>query len=634
MPSQEPQNELNWRLLLMGTIVCAVTAAAIPYVTLKLGMGVDLTYGGMFMAAALLGRHASGQRLAIQLNIIQTMINVVSGIGFMVVILAAFYYIQNVFGRDIGFHPEWWQVAVWLFVSANLGIFMGVLPRRAILDDASLPWPTGRAVLSVAQTLSDPAAGAVTQKRRNVLTVTTAVAGFLTFLKDGLGIIGHTAGKAALSLSLGMELAGFGLGMLIPLSVGLSGLLGAWIISVFGESTAKLSALSGTAPANWDACTAALSKGEVTDFLTHQCGHAAEYITSPSHFKLLIQWMMWPATAMMIAAALTSVLVPLVRNLVAKKRAPAAASGVTATLADEHVPGWWLAAGIITCVLALLWLQEAWFDMPWQEVLLAVALQPILIVAGLRVLGITGTGPVSLMANATQFIFGLIWPSRIQQNLNAAHISADPQASSESVMGSFWVARRVGGRFRTLIVAQLIMIPIGALLIPLVFNVLEHAYGVGTDPGQLSAPTGLKIASLAMVMEKGVATLPKGALLASIIGAGLGVVMELLLMVRKRAADGTTFHDSAGNTRSRYWWVPVPSALGFALILPPTLTIAMAIGSVAAAAWHKFSQSEKGSYEMFAAPLAAGLIAGEAIVGAILVPLLGALVELLGPYLP
>jgi hypothetical protein len=103
---------------------------------------------------------------------------------------------------------------------------------------------------------------------------------------------------------------------------------------------------------------------------------------------------------------------------------------------------------------------QAWFGMPITEFLLAIAIQPILIISGLKVLGITGSGPVSLMANATQFLYGLIWPSQIKSNLTAAYISANPQAYSENVIPSFWVAQRLGGKFKTLIIAQLIVIPL------------------------------------------------------------------------------------------------------------------------------------------------------------------------------
>ncbi|EKD33051.1 MAG: oligopeptide transporter, OPT superfamily [uncultured bacterium] len=616
--------ELHWRLLLLGSLICVITAAATPYVVLKLGMSVDLAYGGMFLAAALLGRRASGHKLAIELNIIQTMINVVAGVGFMCVILAAFFYIQIVFGRDIGFNPSWWQVSLWLLVSAYLGVFMGALPRRLILDDTTLPWPTAKAVQSVAETLTDQEATSTTKSRRDVLVMSTAVASFLTFIKDGLGVITPMVGKATVSMMFGLELAAIGTGMLVPLAVGLSGLLGVWIIYTFGDSVAKLVALNGTAPQHLSWCKELVKNGEVTSFLTENCGKAAEYVTSPSHFKMVIQWMMWPATAMMITAALTSVLVPLAKNALVRRREDDKQNQQTSN-ADERIPTWWIVVGITVCVVLLICIQERWFQMPWYQVLLAVALQPILIISGLRVLGITGQGPVSLMANATQFVFGLIWPAHIQQNLNAAHISADPQASSESTIVSFVVARRLGGSFKTLIIAQLLMLPIGALLLPIVFNMLERTYGIGLDPGQLSAPTGLKIASLAIVMEQGISALPQGALTASIIAAIFGIVVELLFMVYK--------HDASGNKTKRFWWIPIPAALGFALILPPILTLGIAFGSVISAVWRRFSQDKSGSYEMFGAPLAAGFIAGEALVGAILLPVLGVILELFKPYL-
>jgi uncharacterized membrane protein YjgN (DUF898 family) len=237
----------------------------------------------------------------------------------------------------------------------------------------------------------------------------------------------------------------------------------------------------------------------------------------------------------------------------------------------------------------------------------------------LRVLGVTGSGPVSLMANATQFIFGLIWPSQIRSNLSAAYISANPQAAAENMFPAFWVAKRIGGKFKTLILAQLIVVPLGALLTPICFNLLQRTYGVGLEPGQLSAPTGLKIATLAIVMEKGITFMPKGALTASIICIIVGIVAELLLSVRRR--------NDEGKDKSVFWFIPVPAQLGFALILPPSLNIAMAIGSVISAIWRKFSTEEKGSYQQYAAPLASGLIAGEAIMGAIFLPAVILLIE-------
>ena len=315
--------DLNWRLMLLGGLLCAVAAAATPYVTLKLGQSVDLTMGGMFLAAYVLGRSMEGQKLAIELNIIQTMIGVVSSIAFMVVILAAFYYIQNVFGRDIGFNLTTWQMFIWLLVSANLGVFMGIFPRGSILRDRSLPWPTSKATLAVAQTLTDPKATVTTKHRRDVLMVSTGVAGFLTFLRDSMGVLPSVVGNAALNISIGFEFAAFGIGMLVPLSVGLSGLLGTWIVSAFGEKVAAYAALSGVKGEQFTTCLSTLNslggldgaqKAQAMDFLNATCGKAAEFATAGSHFKYVVQWMMWPATALMIAAALTSVLIPIFKH--------------------------------------------------------------------------------------------------------------------------------------------------------------------------------------------------------------------------------------------------------------------------------------------------------------------------------
>ena len=618
--------ELNWKLVLLGSLLCAIAAAATPYVTLKLGQSVDLTMGGMFLAAFALSKGTTGKELAIQLNIIQTMIGVVSGIAFMVVILAAFYYIQVVFNRDIGFNPTTMQMFIWLLVSANLGVFMGIFPRSAILKDRTLPWPASKATLSVAQTLTDPNATATTKRRRDVLTISTGVAGFFTFLRDGLGVIPPLVGNAALNMTLGLEFAAIGIGMLVPLSVGLSGLVGTWMVNAFGEKVARLSSLSGVTSEHFDTCLSTMDKWsglegvdktKALEFMTANCGKAHEYLTATSHFKFVVQWMMWPATALMIAAALTSVIIPVVQNMMNKNKVE---EPEEVSLADEEIPLWWTVTGITVTVVLLVWLTSSWFSMPWTEVLLAVAIQPILIVAGLRVLGITGSGPVSLMANATQFLFGLIWPASIRSNLSAAYISANPQSASENVVPSFWVARRLGGSFKTLILAQLIVIPVGALLTPLMFSMLQKTYGIGLNPGQLSAPTGLKIATLAIVMEKGLHYLPRGALTASIIAIAIGVLFELLLAVKKKNAKGEDV--------SRFWMVPIPAALGFALILPATLNIGMAIGSVISAVWQKFAPEENGSFALYAAPLASGLVAGEAMVGSILLPALAMLLEL------
>jgi uncharacterized oligopeptide transporter (OPT) family protein len=617
--------ELDGRLVALGVLICAFAAAAGPYITLKLGLGLDLSMAGMFLAAAVLGGRTAPKELAVKLNLIQTMVGAAGSMAFMVVILAAFYYVQSEFKQDIDWNPAWWQLSVWLAISASLGVFMGALLRSFILSDRSLPWPSGRVGKSVIETLANPEVTESVGKRRKMLWSGLGASGFVVFLRDAFHIAPHLTGTKALAISLAFDPAIIGFGMMIPLAVGLSGLLGVWFIQAFGEHVAAWGALSGTAPEAVEACLAAIKGGEVTEFVKTSCGSAAGFMGSESHFRYLVQWMMWPATAMMIAAALTSVLIPLLRHAFSKSSSADAAP--EASLADENVSTRNMLIGLAVSVGLLIVVQELWFAMPWYQVLTAVALQPVLVIAGLKVLGLTGSGPVSLMANATQFVFGLLFPGKLQQNLNAAHISADPQASSEGTVASFWVARRVGGSFNALIWAQFFAVGIAALLVPLTFQMLLDTYGIGTGDGQLSAPTALKIASLGMIMTKGIEYLPPGALTASLWAAAIGVVFEILLSMKRRNADGSLQLDAEGHVQSRFGWVPVPSALGFAMILPPSMSIGLALGSIIAAVWRSFSKGANGSYAAYAGPLAAGMVAGEAFVAGVLIPLLTILVS-------
>ena len=105
----------------------------------------------------------------------------------------------------------------------------------------------------------------------------------------------------------------------------------------------------------------------------------------------------------------------------------------------------------------------------------------------------------------------------------------------------------------------------------------------------------------------------------SIIAIFIGVFFELLLAFKRT--------NEQGHEVSRFWMVPIPAALGFALILPGSLNIGIAIGSVISAAWRQFSPGESGVYAHYAAPLASGLVAGEAMVGSIMMPALAVLMQ-------
>ena len=80
-----------------------------------------------------------------------------------------------------------------------------------------------------------------------------------------------------------------------------------------------------------------------------------------------------------------------------------------------------------------------------------------------------------------------------------------------------------------------------------------------------------------------------------------------------------TIFESRG---ARFGWLPSAARIGFGLILPGTLTVPVAIGGALGWIWYRLAP---GSFDRYRFSLAAGLIAGDALVSGILVPVLALL---------
>ena len=65
-------------------------------------------------------------------------------------------------------------------------------------------------------------------------------------------------------------------------------------------------------------------------------------------------------------------------------------------------------------------------------------------------------------------------------------------------------------------------------------------------------------------------------------------------------------------------WVPSATAMGIAMVVPASVIFVMFLGGLVEMTWRKRSPR---TYELYATPLASGLIAGEAII-AVIIPLL------------
>lgn len=593
------QPEITWQSIVGALLVSTLISMAYPYIVLKLGMGPNVSVLAAFLGALFLSvtaRRTRGQN-AFQNNIIQSAATSAASTAFMCIVAAAFGYLEMNESVDLKMVITPWEMFTWLSCSGAIGVLLTVVFRRYFVDDPEMIFADGVAAAETIVVL-DHGAG----NRLKVLGVGAAVGVVVAFLRDGVGKLATLGLAMRYSVGFEWSVLSIGTGMLIGLNVGLSMLLGTVVVWVFGPMVMRIAGPSiidnSIAPQYLDQMHALAKAGTLTDAQTallHQHGGMMSNYLSGEHFAIVLLWFMWPATSLMICAALTAVALKW-RSIATMFKNMTAPRQKTAERVDVSLKTIIILSAVLTVLLA--YVQYEHFRMPYWQTVLAVICGLPLILVGVRVLGETNSGPVSLMANTLQAIYRLFSPA-IGHNLVAAGMAGNINSQGEGLMQVYKTGKMVGSTPRVLTWVQFWAIPIGAAAVAIMYPLLIHHYGLGGDG--LAAPTGLKLANMAVLMSKGIAAFPPGALLWTVIAAVAGVVMTLA-------------KDTLG-----WRWVPSAAGFGFALILPGTLNIPIAFGAVVAWIW---SKTKPESFEANDITLASGFIGGEALVAGLILPIL------------
>jgi hypothetical protein len=340
---------------------------------------------------------------------------------------------------------------------------------------------------------------------------------------------------------------------------------------------------------NWNDLTASEQ-----EFVKKHGGRQAAYMQK-DYYKVLLLWYMWPATALMITSALTAVLLQW-RSVMDTFR--------TLRRSTPHETQEDLSLGTVTggCLLlgvVLAILQHRNFGMSYFQSAIALLCALPLILVGVRVLGETNFGPISVMMNGLQAIFGVLWPGSVGHNLIAAGMAGSCNAQGEGTIQDYKTGQILGSTPRVLTWVQLAAVPIGAAAVAIMYPLLLQRYELGGK--EMPAPTGIKIANMAVLMAQGAAALPRGALLWTVLAAVAGVLLVLL------------------KHRFQFGWLPSATGLGLSLLLPGTIIVPLAVGGIAGWIWKRGFPA---SYERHMVTVASGLIAGEALLGGVVLPAL------------
>jgi putative OPT family oligopeptide transporter len=572
IPKPPGAKEFTLRAVIAGMLVAAVMGASYPYIVLKLGFGPNVSVVAAFfgyLSLGLLFRNFNRW----ENNIVQTAGTSAAQTAFMCVILAAFDLLKQNPKLGYSFSPTPFQSFLWLAVASVLGLLMAVPLRRHYVVDEKLKYADGVAAAQTIVILDGR--GKDARNPAMLLALGVVLSGLVFFLQTPWGkgripeiilptMFGLTFASAGAGFSTGLLSLGSGMivGLRVTLSMALGSLL-AWVIA--------------------------------PHFLIDQ-GIVSTFVNATGALDVkrsdVLRWVMWPGTAMIICAGLTS--------LALKWRTLARTFKDLSTGPEnsEEFPLRWVIGGVIAASIALVIVQISIFQLPWWAPIVSVLLSMPLMLVGLRVLGETNWGPISQLTNLMQAIFAALLPSSLTANLATSGTTGTIAVQSEAIMQDYKAGHLIGSTPRYLTYSQLIAAPIGAAAVAWMYPLLRDTYGIGGEG--LSSPISIRVANFAEFVTQGNSALGKYAATAAIIFALLGVMIAIL--------EGTKWRT----------YLPSATALGIGMVVPGFVVFAMVLGGIAQYLWERTNPKAATRYS---APLASGLIAGEAIV-AVLIPLL------------
>lgn len=316
-------------------------------------------------------------------------------------------------------------------------------------------------------------------------------------------------------------------------------------------------------------------------------------------FKNIVKWLMWPGVAMMVAAGLLSFFMQWRTVLRAFKGMTNLFKNSKNLQVDEaskvDIPAWWFVFGFFVFGVIATFLQIHLFNITWWMGVFAVLMTFFLAIVACRATGETDITPVGAMGKITQLLYGAIAPGNMVANLMTANVTGGAATSSADLLQSLKCGYRIGASPKKQFLAMMLGVIGGAMVCVPVYNILiPNADVLGSD--KLPAPAAQTWAGVAILLSKGLNALPLSARWGLLWGALFGLIVTLIERNFPKIRN----------------FLPSPTAMGIAFVIPAFNSISMFLGALIAYILEKIKPELSENYTV---PVASGLIAGESIMG-------------------
>ncbi|MBV9696263.1 MAG: oligopeptide transporter, OPT family [Gammaproteobacteria bacterium] len=605
------QKELTIRGVILGVLITLIFTAANVFFGLKAGLTFATSIPAAVISMAIL-RSFKGMTIQ-ENNIVQTIASAAGTLSAIIFVLPGLVMI----GWWTGF-PYWTSVLV-CGLGGILGVLYSIPLRRALVTQSDLPYPEGLACAEVLKVGggAEAQASAVAEARAGlhavimgsvVSGVFALVVGTRIFASDLVRYFRVGSAGAVTGFDLLFSFALFGVGHLVGLWVGVA--MGVGALIAWGWGVPHYSALGA-------------SSAPIATLAHDTWSHQVRFVGAGT---ILI-------AAIWTLAKLVQPVAAGLRTALAASRARRSGGGAALPRTEQDIPIGIVGVTILLSLVPIGFLL-ADFDsggaLNGHMVLLVtggliyIALMSFFVSAVVGYMAgligssnspLSGIGILAVLGASLLLIFGVrsSLPPGADQSLVAyalfvtavvfavgtiANNNLQDLKTGQLVDATPWKQQ----------VALIIGVVAGAVIIPPILDLLNHAYGFAGSPGPvrehaLPAPQAGLISALAQgVLQNKVDW--------SLIGVGLGIGAVIIVI------DETLRRVTRGAHLS-------PLAVGLGLYLPTQSTLMVVLGAVAG--WYFDRRAERrrnpASIKQLGVLLASGMIVGEGLVGVVVAAL-------------
>ncbi len=592
--------QLTLRSAVFGMMIGAVLSLTNLYVGMRTGwtLGVGIT---SVILAFVFFKVAEGIGLAKEFTILENncMQSIATAAGYMtsplIASLSAYMMITHVV------IPKWTLMIFVIFVSI-LGVLFAFPLKRRFINDDQHPFPEGRAAGVVMDALHTADAGAGIFKGK-LLVIFGVGSALLEFFKqeDILGRIGMKF------MALPHSLEGWVYSMVgtkasiadVPLPQLTASFEPDHVMMAAGGLMGIRTGVSLLIGAVLNYCVLApwmISHGDIY-------GVVGAEGTLEFGFRRITTWALWGGVAMMTTASLYAFLS---KPQMIIKAFTAVLGGKRGSdddcLKDIELPMRVFVIGIPLVGAVVVYLAHRFFGVAYYAGAIAIPLVFVFTIIAAHSTALTSITPTGALGKLTQVTFAGISPGNITTNIVSASITGEVAGNASNLLMDIKPGYMLGGKPRHQAIGHVLGIFAGALCaVPVFYFAFLKGDPDGLITDQYPMPAAQIWKAVAEVLTRGLSELHQTAIIAAVIGAVAGVVLEIV----KVASKGRFPISAVG--------------MGLAFVIPFTTCFAMFFGSflfwLAAKSFKNDRSLMKRTFVDNLEPVCAGVIAGGALLG-------------------